>query len=204
MTHADSPTIPLRPRFPDSPEDQAVLRLRAQQLAKTKKDPLQTIHLEQLLHVHLEAEAHYGIPYRFIDEIIPIGDITLVPFTSPVIKGVINHHGQLLTIIDINYLLTNKNLIVNPASRILVVQGAGLTVGIPVKYIEGKVLYEPGKLTASLHTHTEDVTPMIVGIHAGHISVLNMDALLTHPTLTMGKSNNEHPHSLTSNQGVVC
>lgn len=187
MDHPDSQTGHRRPQLPDTPEERAILRMRAQQLATPKTNQQQNSTEEWMLHVRLDADAHYGVSYRFVEEIIPVGSLTPVPFTPKTIAGVVNHHGQLLTIIDIKWFLTSKSLIPNPSTRILVVRGAGITAGILVESVEGKLKYQPDKLTAALHVSTNHVNTVVVGIHQGSIAVLNMDLLLSHPALVVGE-----------------
>ncbi|MEO5333652.1 MAG: chemotaxis protein CheW [Magnetococcus sp. YQC-5] len=187
MDHSDSSTGHRRPRLPDTPEERDILRMRAQQLAVPKINKHQNSMEEWMLHVRLDTDAHYGVSYRFVEEIIPVGSLTPVPFTPKTIAGVVNRHGQLLTIIDIKWFLISTSLIPNPSSRILVVRGAGITAGILVESVEGKVKYQPDKLTAALHVSTAHANTVVVGIHQGSIAVLNMDVLLSHPALVVGE-----------------
>ncbi|MBF0428354.1 MAG: chemotaxis protein CheW [Magnetococcales bacterium] len=168
-------TLPRPPRLPDSPEERAILHQRAQLLARTNQDATPNIQTEPLLHVLLGTEAHYGIPYRFIEEIILPGFITPVPNTPALIAGLINLHGQLLAIIDVNYLFFKQKLILSNETRIVVVHGAGMSAGILVESVEGKELYQPDQLTISIYSGS----PHIHGIHQGRIAVLNVDILLT-------------------------
>ncbi len=185
MNHADSQTR-LRPQLPQRPEEQDILRLRAQQMAQSKKKPLTSTTQAQLLHFRLDSETHYGIAYRFIEEIIPVGTLTPIPQTPPIITGIINHHGELLTIIDLTCWLTEIPTIINSSTRILVVRGAGIKAGILISAIEGNIRYQPDNLTPSLQLSSLQTHAIIEGIHAGEMVILNIDALLSHPRLAIG------------------
>ncbi|MBF0294730.1 MAG: chemotaxis protein CheW [Magnetococcales bacterium] len=164
------------PEFPSTLAERAVLQQRALHLAQAPASGEETgLAGEPLLHFRPDADEEYAIAYRFLEEILPMTPVSPVPYAPQAILGVINRLGQLLPVVDLCRLLFRRESALHEDGRILVVRGAGMTVGIPVAEVLGKVIHR-----SSPRGRIDEV---IEGLHEERIMVLNVDALLSHPTL---------------------
>lgn len=78
------------------------------------------------------AQEEYGIEITKVQEIILMGEITRVPQTPPYIKGLINLRSTVIPIVDLRLRFGLEQQPQTEATRIMVVNVAGKTIGIIV------------------------------------------------------------------------
>lgn len=78
------------------------------------------------------AQEEYGIEITKVQEIILLGDITRVPQTPNYIKGLINLRSMVIPIVDLRLRFGIPEQGPTDATRIMVVNVAGKTIGIVV------------------------------------------------------------------------
>ncbi|CAN5468245.1 hypothetical protein BH11CYA1_BH11CYA1_49730 [soil metagenome] len=86
-----------------------ILRSRARLLAR----PLIMEQDRQILFELVEFKAcgrRLAVETKFVDEAITIKDISLVPQTSALVRGITNVRGQIVTVIDLSVLFDMKEL----------------------------------------------------------------------------------------------
>jgi purine-binding chemotaxis protein CheW len=160
-------------------DDGAQLLLdRARALAKPLAECEERARLEGYLRIRLGNDAHYGIPYRNTEEIIPVGTISRIPCTPPCVRGIINRRGEMLAVLDLNALFARNGTDDMDRARILVVNAAGLTVGLLVDEVLDNDVYDPEELDRPLPALGLPRTEHVLGLHAGTVAVLDLEALL--------------------------
>ncbi|HHX94688.1 MAG TPA: chemotaxis protein CheW [Clostridia bacterium] len=87
---------------------------------------------EEQLVVFTLANETYGIAISTVNEIIRMQDITEVPRTPDFVEGVINLRGRIVPVIDLRKRFGLEAAEATQASRIMVVELQGLTVGMIV------------------------------------------------------------------------
>lgn len=86
---------------------------------------------EQLVVFHLDREV-YGVDIAHVHEIIRLQEITRIPRTPAFIEGVINLRGRVIPVIDLRTRFGLERGERNGATRIIVVEVGGHTVGMVV------------------------------------------------------------------------
>ena len=167
--------------FPDSPRERDILRQRAVRLA-CETDPHAAAPMGELfLAVRLGPRERYGIPYRWLDEIVRPRGLTPVPGTPAFVAGVMARRGRLIAILDLARLLRLEGGDDDVEARIVMVSAAGLSVGLRVNEVIGNDRYDADALdpvppnTAAIGNH------WMTGIHAGQLTMLDLAALLGDP-----------------------
>lgn len=74
----------------------------------------------------------YGFPIEYVREILRVDEITRVPEAPPHIRGVTNVRGKILPVVEIRTRIGLLPLVPTPASRIVVLEVAGRTLGLLV------------------------------------------------------------------------
>ncbi|MEO6323005.1 MAG: chemotaxis protein CheW [Thermoanaerobaculia bacterium] len=74
----------------------------------------------------------YGLPIENVREILRVDEITRVPQAPPHIRGVTNVRGKILPVVEIRTRIGLTPLVPTPASRIVVLEVAGRTLGLLV------------------------------------------------------------------------
>lgn len=133
--------------FPEaSSEERKILRRRALQLRQAPES-LDLVGLVPLAVVRLGGE-YYGLDLALIREFTTLGDITPVPCCPPHIIGNVNLRGEVLTLIDIRGTLHLSGPDTGARDCAVVVELAGLRVGVLVDEVLEVVYRRPGEITA--------------------------------------------------------
>lgn len=166
--------------MPKSKIDKKILSERAALLAKQELKKAEGYDkLIGYVRFQLGANEYYGIPYRYIKEVIVNYKPTYLPNTKEYIAGIINRRGALLTLLDLKkffYLSNDKS----PANGIIVVEHKKISMGILVDNIHGSDFYQSDTLQPSIAAEKNGIkSEYILGIHKGMTAIINIEYILT-------------------------
>jgi len=116
---------------------------------------------EEQLVVFTLANETYGIDISAVNEIIRTQDITEVPRTPDFVEGVINLRGRIVPVIDLRKRFGLEAVEETQASRIIVVELDGTTVGMIVDSVS-EVLRLPKE-------NIEPTPPMVSGVDSAYL-----------------------------------
>lgn len=173
--------------MPTDERSRRILRERAQALAVVGVAQGEESS-EQFLRFRLGAVENYGIPYTCLQELLHVGNLARVPCTPASIAGVVNHRGELLTVIDLKHFFRIDPVPQDTESRIVVVQQGAIRAGILVDEVEGNEKYRQTDLAPPLSSNGVANMEHVLGIHKGSVTMLNIEALLNDPALMVGQS----------------
>lgn len=166
--------------MPRDPAARRVLEERAQMIAKPVSLQ-QHVSRDQYLCFRLGAVERYGIPYSYLEELLYVGNLARVPCTPAFVAGVVNHRGELLTILDLKQFFHMPGLPADDEARIIVVKHAGMRMGLLVDAVDGNEEYRDVELSPPLNS--AGMSNYVLGIHEGSVTLLNLPALLDDPAL---------------------
>ena len=101
------------------------------------------------------AGERFALEVSYVREIIPLQEITPVPFVPPTVAGIINHRGTIYTLIRFAHL---AGLGKESAGAVALLRLPEMAIGLAVESIEG-IERVPGRL---LHATTEGAQPPTV------------------------------------------
>jgi purine-binding chemotaxis protein CheW len=78
----------------------------------------------------------YGIPIRFVVEIIGIQEITRVPGTPDFIKGIMNLRGKIIPLVEVRLKFGKEEIPYDERTCIIVVDMNGIAVGLIVDRVD--------------------------------------------------------------------
>lgn len=159
-----------------------VLDERARAMAKPLNQEQHELR-DQYLRFRLGAVERYGIPYACLEELLYVGNLAHVPCTPPFISGVVNHRGELLTILDLKQFFHLPAVAMSDEARIIVVRHEGMRTGLLVDGVDGNVAYQDAEVSPPLSSKGVSNLEYVLGIHDGRVALLNMKALLDDPAL---------------------
>jgi purine-binding chemotaxis protein CheW len=119
-------------------------------------------------------------------EVVELTTLTAVPYVPPFVKGAMNLRGQIITVVDIGYFLTNSVSTIRHDTRILIVDINGHRVGVAIDTVLGTFNVNTDEIQPPLVTLKEEVARFIKGQVKvnDHICVLlDIKSLLTHPAM---------------------
>jgi len=152
---------------------------RTRRLAEEDNQGDGTEGLVAYIRFRLGSSEKYGIPFSQAEEIMPAGALASVPSTPEFIAGVISRSGEMLTILDLRAFFRTDRAEHGKDARIIVVHGAGLTVGLLVDDVEGNDYFDPERLATPLPSGGVSNMHYVKGIHRSSVTMLDLEALLS-------------------------
>lgn len=120
-------------------EKKRIFRERARRLAK-KRD-MDTEIDEDSVHVieFLLGSERYAVDVGFVREVYTLRDLTPVPCTPPYVLGIVNVRGQVVSVADMKVLFDLPRKAIDSSSRVLILNGHGMEMGILVDSVLGEL-----------------------------------------------------------------
>jgi purine-binding chemotaxis protein CheW len=157
---------------------QQILAKRAHALAQPllPDEPADTVEMV----VMVLGRERYGVDTRCVKEILGLADLAFVPGTPAFWRGIVNVRGTLYPVLDLGQYLSlpDEDAAEGPGTIVLVA-GAGLTVGIVVDHVPGvqrvpAAAVRPLVLAGAPDTDRESMR----GVTDDLLTVLDVEALL--------------------------
>jgi purine-binding chemotaxis protein CheW len=150
-------------------------RLRAEEPADTLELVMLTLGLER-----------YGVDSRQALEVHPLADLAPVPGTPPFWAGIVNVRGTLYPVLDLHrYLELPEVDAGEPQKTVVLVRGSNLTVGLLVDDAPGIRRVPATAVGPPLGGTSETARQVVRGVTDDLLTVLDIDALLSDPRLTL-------------------
>lgn len=81
-------------------------------------------------------EESYGIPVKYVIEIIGIAEITKVPELPDYVKGIINLRGKIITVMDVRLRFKREEKDYDDRTCIIVIENEGISFGLIVDSVK--------------------------------------------------------------------
>lgn len=154
---------------------QTILEKRAQALARATE--VETGETMQFVVFSLANET-YGIPTRYVKEVQPLRDVSPVPCTSDFVVGVINIRGAIYSVVDIRQFLGVQKQEVTDLTKVILVDAAGLEVGILADDVSESMSVAMAEIKPSLAAQATIKEEYIQGVTKDMLIILNLDTLM--------------------------
>jgi len=155
-----------------------VLSVRASMLAQVPNKGEEASSINQYVTVRLGNE-HFGLDVRFVREIQPLKDLTLIPCTPDFIVGAVNIRGNILPLLDIKQFFGMPRSNIMDSSKVIVIHDGDLQIGILGDSVEEVVRLATDDIDPQLATLSGIQEEFIRGVSDSHIIILDIEALIT-------------------------
>ena len=162
---------------PAEPRDKIRSILEARRRALLNSTEMQTGETMQVVVFSLANET-YGIATEFAKEVQPLQDVTPVPCTPDFCVGVINIRGSIYPVIDIRGFFSVPKKEITPLTKVILVEAAGLEVGILADDVSGAASVPIGDIKPPLAAQSSSKEEYILGVTQKMLIILNLEALL--------------------------
>jgi purine-binding chemotaxis protein CheW len=160
---------------------------RALELSRFSGPGLETDRKRKVVVFRLGSD-RYGVSLDRVREIQRAGRITPVPTAPDFVVGVMNLRGNILSIIDIRIFFGLPKVTVSEKTRILVVEGEGLKIGILVEQVDEIHAIDEADVKPPLSLNKAIVEDYIKGIatHRGEMLIMvDLGKILRNPRLVV-------------------
>ncbi|NOQ36999.1 MAG: hypothetical protein GQ569_14100 [Methylococcaceae bacterium] len=169
--------------MPKNADDLVLLHERAEKLAQSLdlKQPQHKSHI--YMQFKLNDNTLFGIEQNMLDEVLYVKRVTTLTWLPTFIYGVINWKGQVLTVLDANYLCHQQVSTINEMSKIIVVTYEKKSIGLLVNELCNFYHYEDSELKTNLQSPIAFNKNYFLGLIDSSVILLNMKVVLTDPKL---------------------
>lgn len=136
-----------------------LLHTRAQTLARPVIDPGAGAQIE--LVTFMRGDERYGLELRYIQEMVPLGHLTVLPGVPPPVVGAVAWRGEILVVLDVG--TGERRGSANPAVLVLGEERAEF----------GLLADAPGELT---RIPVEAIAPAAAGVGSGRLALRGVTA----------------------------
>lgn len=164
---------------PTSMEKKKILQIRSKALAvdTTAKKPLAREYLE--VAEFLLSYEKYALEIKYIQEVCSLKELTEIPGAPPFIMGVINLHGQILSVIDLRKFFDLPIKGLTELNKVIVLHNDEIEFGILVDELLKIAKIPISEIQSSLPTLTGIRADYLKGITKDRMVILDALKLLT-------------------------
>ncbi len=123
----------------------------------------------------------YAFPAAGVVEVVDlsVSQVTALPNTSPALVGTFNLRGEIIWILDTEYVLHNTFFNTNTtAFPVVVIQDGEHLLGLAVRSIQGMVWLKPEQIETVEIVHSPALKPFVRGQVEGHLLILDSTTIL--------------------------
>jgi purine-binding chemotaxis protein CheW len=164
-------------------QERGILRERAQKLAAVPPQPCN----EEILSVlrFSLGEEIYGIEYSHIREVLPLPPVTPIPCVPSFVRGIMNVHGRIVSLLDMRDILGLPGSGPRPHSCAIILQSATIEFALIADEILGLSPVARSSIHASLPALAGVKADSLLGVTAEGLVLLNAGKLLADKRLVV-------------------
>ena len=160
----------------DEEQIQTILTTRATVLAQVPGQTDQGRTLKQYVTFKLGDE-RYGLDVRFVEEIQPLKDLTLIPCTPDFVVGAVNVRGSILPVVDVKKFFGIPEAGITDFNKVLVIRIGEMHMGILADTVEEVLDLANEDIEPQLATLSGAHEEFIKGVSRGQVIILDIEAL---------------------------
>jgi purine-binding chemotaxis protein CheW len=158
-------------------EKNIILHERATVLAIEKTAAVISQDLFEIIEFIICGEK-YGISIEYIKRVVKLRDFITLPGLPQYVLGIMNVHGEIVTLIDLRKLFNLNTTQSEEMSYVIIVQWNDITVGLLCEEISGFVTIQRDEIQSSFLSLAGIKTEYLTGVTEDRIAILNIMTLL--------------------------
>jgi purine-binding chemotaxis protein CheW len=171
---------------PAPAEVSRILRERAAALARPREEAASPAETSEVVVFSLSGE-RYAVEANRVLEVLPLRDLTPVPWTPPFVLGVVNHRGQILPVLNLRRLLDLAGDGAPEDGQVVAVEVEGMTFGILADAVAGSSRVAAHDLAPPPAAFEGDRRSFTRGVTRELVALLDLDALAREPRITINE-----------------
>ena len=155
----------------------SILKARARALAK---EPEQAVAAQEFLEItefRLASET-YGIESSFVREVYPLKDFTPLPGVPPFVLGIVNVHGQILSVVDLKKFFNLPDKGLGELNKMIILRNKRMEFGILADAILGTMSVPLDAIQAPPATVTGIGAEYLKGVTKEQVIALDAEKIL--------------------------
>lgn len=163
-----------------------ILKRRAKTLAAPLKKDDVSLSFINVVAFNLAHEI-YGVESSYVKEVYPLTAFTTVPCTPPFVLGIINLHGEILSVIDIKKFFDLPDKGLHDLNKVIVLETDKMRIGILADSILNVRSIPLERLQPPLPTFIGIGSEYLKGIYEDRLVVLDAEKILSDKKLIINE-----------------
>ncbi|MCJ7523799.1 MAG: chemotaxis protein CheW [Candidatus Aminicenantes bacterium] len=155
----------------------SILKARARTLAQEPEQALAARSFIEITEFRLTSET-YGIESSFVREVYPLKDFTPLPGMPSFVLGIVNIHGQILSIVDLKKFFNLPEKGLGEFNKVIILHNERMEFGILADVILGTRSVPLGAIQAAPPTITGIGAEYLKGVTGERVIVLDAEKIL--------------------------
>lgn len=156
--------------------EEEILRKRARQTALPREVIIEQSGIECLLFQL--AYERYAIETKYIQEVIPLKEITPLPMAPKFVLGLINLRGEVMSVLDIRKFFDLPGEPLSDLNRVMILKDGPMSFGVLVDRIRGIFDYNDSTIIKNPATLGDLRKEYLLGITTDQIIIIDGSKLL--------------------------
>lgn len=131
------------------------------------------------------ADETYAVETVYIREVCSLETLTLLPCAPAFVRGIINVHGQIMSVIDLRKLFGFEEEEIGDSTRVIVLQLDDMEFGVLADRVVGIDSLEMDRLQPPLPTMTGRRAEYVLGITGDRVVVLDGRRMVLDPQIVV-------------------
>lgn len=163
---------------PDPEETRRILKARAQVLGR-KSAPAEAIGERIEVVEFILAHERYAVESQHVRDVYPLEQLTPMPCTPAFVLGIVNLHGEILSVIDIKKFFDLPEKGLTDLNKVIILESDSMRFGILADVIVGVHRIPVADIQPSLPTLTGIREEYLKGVTHNRTVILDAGKLLT-------------------------
>ena len=155
----------------------SILKARARALAKEPEQAVAARSFIEITEFRLASET-YGIESSFVREVYPLKDFTPLPGVPPFVLGIVNVHGQILSVVDLKKFFNLPDKGLGELNKVIILRNGRMEFGILADAVLGTQSVPLDAIQAPPVTVTGIGAEYLRGVTKERVIVLDAEKIL--------------------------
>ena len=155
----------------------SILKARARALAKEPEQAVAARSFIEITEFRLASET-YGIESSFVREVYPLKDFTPLPGVPPFVLGIVNVHGQILSVVDLKKFFNLPDKGLGELNKVIILHNGRMEFGILADAVLGTQSVPLDAIQAPPVTVTGIGAEYLRGVTKERVIVLDAEKIL--------------------------
>ncbi|MCE5272834.1 chemotaxis protein CheW [bacterium] len=164
------------------PRTESVLKERARALARQEQSHRRPQKQLSVVMFQL-AQEDYAVETRFVRQVHPLKELTEIPGTPDFVLGVVNIHGEILSLVELKKFFGLPERGLTDLNKILVLEDGRMEFGVLADEVHGTRLLDADQIRPPGSSLNGIGDKYLLGVTPERIIVLNAAKLLSDPEL---------------------
>ncbi|OGU69835.1 MAG: chemotaxis protein [Ignavibacteria bacterium RIFCSPLOWO2_02_FULL_55_14] len=169
----------------------SILKARARALAKEPEQAVAARSFIEITEFRLASET-YGIESSFVREVYPLKDFTPLPGVPPFVLGIVNVHGQILSVVDLKKFFNLPDKGLGELNKVIILHNGRMEFGILADAVLGTQSVPLDAIQAPPVTVTGIGAEYLKGVTGERVILLDAQKILDDKKIIVNEFVTEH------------